>query len=217
MPTETTPLAGHHNVVPPDPTAYHFDQALLPVNWTVCGVRLRPFSLGHYVLLKHIGNPMLENEETDLPDNDKLCWFFCALLICASDYKSNIAMLEDMDSLKATMDAMITNLTNQMADAPEWNIFEHLRNFRAYVNYYMSVPIYFKEREDDSPTPTGIDWVQQLFFVMLKQGYQEADILDMNFKKLLYLWCSHAETEGAIKVIDRQGLDQLARAKGLIK
>lgn len=199
-----------------DPTAYHFDQALLPVNWTVCGVRLRPFSIGHYVLLKHVGNPMLEAEEPEMPDDEKLCWFLQTLLICASDYTSNMAMLEDQQSHRETMEKLVDNLMANMAADQNWNIFEHLRNFRKYVNYYMEPPIYFKERNDTSPIPSGLDWIQNLFMVMLKSGYSEDTILDMNFKKLLYLWCSYAEGEGAIKVIDRGGLEQIARAKGLI-
>jgi hypothetical protein len=216
MPTETPPLAGRHPIRPPDPTAYHFDQALLPVCWTVCGVRLRPFSIGHYVLLKNVGNPMLDQEEPELPDDDKICWFLQTLLICASDYKSNMAMLEDPDSHRETMDKLVDNLLANMKADPNWNLFEHLRNFNRYVNWYMDVPIYFKEREGSKGLPSGIDWIQNLFMVMLKAGYSEDEILDMNFKKLLYLWCSHAESEGAIKVIHRQGLEQLARAKGLI-
>lgn len=203
---------------PPDPVAYHFDQALLPVRWTICGVVLRPFSLGHYILLKNIGNPMLESEETDLADNDKLCWFLQTILICASDYKSNIAMLEDFPSHKETMERLIENLLKNMEADPRWNIFEHLRNFRAYVNYYMEVPIYFKERDDSaSPTPSGTDWLQNLYFTLKRHGgYSEEEILDMNMRKVLYLWCGYAESEGSIKVIDRQSLEQLARSKGLL-
>ena len=200
-----------------DPTAYHFDQALLPVTWDICGVRLRPFSMGHYIILKNIGNPMLDNSETNIADDEKLCWFFQTLLICASTYEDNIEMLQNLESHKETMDKLVANLMKVMESDPHWNIFEHLRSFRDYVNFYMDVPVYFNEHESKEVTKSGIDWVQNLYFTMKKHGgYSESEIMNMNFKKLLYVWCSYAESEGSIKVINKQDLQQLARARGLI-
>jgi hypothetical protein len=196
--------------------AYSFDTALVPVVWCVCGVKLRPFCLGHYLLLKHIHNPMMDDDETEATMEQTLLWFFETLLLCAATYEDGLSILGDDELHKETMGEFTENLNDNMKAEPGWNIFDKLRLFREYIAYYMQFPWYTEERESKNVTPSGTDWTQNLYVTFKKLGYTESQILNMPMRKLFYEWCSFAEGEGAIKVMNKMDVEMLARARGLI-
>ena len=201
---------------PKDFTAYHFETAVLPPKWSICGVELRPFSLGQFVLLKYIHCPMLDDEAEATLENT-LAWFFETLLICAATYEDSVAMLNDEALHKKTMDEFTANLLKNIKADPGWNIYEKLRAFREYVDYHMTIPFYTEERtQKDNGAPSGTDWMQNLFLTFKKFGYSESEIFNMSMRQIFYIWCSEAEMQGAIKVMNCLDLSNLARQKGLL-
>jgi len=199
-----------------DPTAYHFGTALIPANYTICGVKLLPFSLGHYILLQQTYNPIVSNDVQEMPLADTLYWFFQAILICALPYEDNIAIMNDDKRWSELCEQFTVNLKKNMDADPSWNIYNKLKLFKDYINFYMDIPIYTEEKSSKKEQPSGTDWLQNIYLTFKKLGYKESEIINMNFRKLFYEWCSYAEAEGAIKVWNKMDLQSLARAKGLL-
>lgn len=125
-------------------------------------------------------------------------------------------MLADDSLHKELLQDFTKNLQKNMKAEKDWNIFSKLALFKEYLNYYMDVPVYNEEHETKAPIPSGTDWKQNIFLIFKKLGYKESDILNMNFKRLFYEWCSYAESEGAIRTWNKQDLTMLARSKGLL-
>lgn len=199
-----------------DPTAYRYCKALIPVNWTICGVVLRPFSLGHFLILEQIQNPIINESERGLNITDGMYWFFQALIVCAQDYKENIYTLSTDETQKEVFDKFTVNLLKNMDCDKSWNIFDKFKLFKEYMAYYMDIPIYSEEKtSNDNKMPSGTDWKQNIYLTFKKLGYSEEEILNMPFKRLFYEWCSHAESEGAIKVMNKYDLDSLNFMKGI--
>jgi hypothetical protein len=215
---------------PIDFTAYFFDTALLPPRWNICGVQLRPFCLGHYIILKNIHSPMMSPaDETGSEPSagakrrdvaEDMAWFFQALIICAATYDDNLAILQDEELHKKTMADFADNLKKNMDIDPHWNIYDKLRDFREYVDWHMTVPFFTEEHQARSAaqntSPSGTDWVQNIYLIFKKFGYNETEILNMNMRQIFYIWCSEAEMQGSIKVFNRMDVEQLARLKGMI-
>jgi len=200
-----------------DYTAYQFDTAILPPKFTICGVRLLPFCLGHFLLLRQLNNPIIEETPKEVTFQDGIYWFFNALLICGLSFEDNIELLCDEKLMEKTYHLFTTNLLKNIESEPSWNLFEKLTLFKSYMNYHMDMPLYTEENKPaKDKAPSGIDWTQNIYVTFKKLGYKESEILNMNFRKLFYEWTSHAESEGAITVWNKQNLDQLARAKGLL-
>ena len=198
-----------------DMTAYKYGSALIPPTWTICGVILRPFSMGSFLILESIGNPIIEDKPIEMDMATSMYWFFQALLICASSYDENIRVLGNEELHMKTFEEFSQNLIKNMDADPEWNIFHKINLFKEYMNYYMDIPIYTEENSKKETTPSGTDWKQNIYLTFKKLGYSEAEILNMNFRKLFYEWCSYAEAEGAIKVWNAMDVFSFKRLKGI--
>ena len=199
--------------MPKDFTSYRFSDAVLPDKFVICGVELRPFCLGHFILLEHLNNPILNQEATDIALEDGMYWFFLALLVCSFTYDDAVELLNNEDEFKRISDQFFTNLTRNLEVEADWNIFSKMQLFKNYLRYYMDMPIYTEETSADVTTPSGTDWKQNLFLIFKKLGYKEKDILNMNMKKMFFEWCSYAEAEGAIKVMNRMDIDRLQQLR----
>lgn len=196
-----------------DLISYRYSDALLPNKFVICGVALQPFCLGHYMLLQHVQNPILNDTAVDVSIEDGLHWFFLALLICSFTYEEALQLLNDEEVFAKVSSEFFDNLSKVMKADEGWNFFAKMNLFKEYLRYYMEMPIYTEETDASGGVPSGTDWTQNMFLIFKKLGYPESAILNMNMKKLFYEWCSYAEAEGAIKVMNRIDIEGLKRLK----
>ena len=196
-----------------DLVAYKYVDAVLPKKFRICGLELKPFSLGHYLLLEKSGNPFINPtaEETSL--SDSIYYLFHALLVCALTFENNILVQEDDKAYSKLTIEFFDNLKKNIESDKNWNIVMKIKEFENYMKYHMDMPIYTEENCGDSGVPSGTDWKQTIFIVFKKMGYTDSEILNMNFKKLFYEWTSWAEGEGGIKVMNKIDLEQLKKLK----
>jgi hypothetical protein len=72
-----------------DTTAYKFGSTLIEPTPICCGVQLRPFSMGHLILLRDVLHSVLLSAETKEVGNEfGVVEFFKAILICAMTYEN---------------------------------------------------------------------------------------------------------------------------------
>ena len=186
-------------------TAYFYDEALIPRTFTVCGIEMKPFCLGHLILLERIKSPVLASDVTEVSIQQGLTDFFTALTICALTYEEGLQVLKDDEYSKKVMDVMIKAISNNMeAESKEWNIYHKTNMFKLYMTYFMEMPSYSVEQKNSHKT--GLDWKIGIWQVFKKMGYSETDILNMNMRRLFYEWCQWGESEGGIKVMNSESL-----------
>jgi hypothetical protein len=198
-------------------TAYYFDSALMPPNFVICGVKLRPFCLGHYLILRHLKNPVISEDIKDVNGIEGIYWILHAIVVCALTYEQNLELLQDDNKLKETFEGFCENFIKLIDTETGWNIHQKLTLFKQYLAYHFSIPMYEEEIKDEAK-PTGIDWTQGIYTILKQDlGYTESEILNMAMRKLFYEWCSIGERNGCLKVFSKTSLTQYAVAKGLIK
>jgi hypothetical protein len=191
-----------------DYTQYKYEDALIPQTYTICGIILKPFCLGHIMLLERINNPFISAEEQTVSKVDGLYYFFLALLICGHSFEDGKQLLDDIKLLEQTAKAFCDNLIVQMGNEPEWNYFSKFNMFKAYMKYYLDMPFYDKLNSETGGNPldnvpSGTDWKNSIFITFKKLGYTQTQIVNMSLKKLFYEWTAYAESEGAIKVANK--------------
>lgn len=196
---------------PLDYTAYRFSDAIIPKTFTICGVELKPLCLGHLMMLEKTENPMVSKVEVEMNMSDSMYWFFSAILICGLSYEDNIKYHNDDKLYKELMDEFSANLLQNIENDKNWTIFEKLQAFKQYMNYHFDMPFYTEERVNDDKIPSGSDWKQNLYLIFKKLGYSDTEIYNMNIRRLFYEWCSYAESEGGIKVMNRYDLQSLGK------
>ena len=197
-----------------DLTQYNYGEAIVPPQTIICGVQLKPFCLGHVILLEQLKNPLLSEIPTDAELNDGLLNFFVALLICALDYENGIKLISNVDTFKDEMDMFCHNLQRNMKEDKDWNFLNKIALFKYYMKYYLDMPLYTESSsKGEEGTGSGTDWKNSIFIIFKKLGYTEKDILNMSLKKLFYEWTAFAESEGAISVMNKWDYEQIKRLK----
>lgn len=194
----------------PDYTAYRYTDAVIPITFSICGVELKPLCLGHLLVLEKLENPIISKEEISCNMEEGMLWFFNALLVCALSYEDNIKYLNDDTLYKELIDEFTVNLLINIEKDKDWNIFAKIQLFKEYMNFHLDIPIYTEERTDNS-LPSGTDWKQNIYLVFKKMGYKDKEIYNMNIRRLFYEWCSYAESEGGIKVMNRYDLQMMGK------
>ena len=195
-------------------TAYFYDEALMPPTFTICGMKLRPFCLGHFLILRQLKSPLNGENEIEVNFTDGIYWLFHALIVCALSYEDNLELLNDDDKFASIFKEFSDKLVKNMELDKNWNIHEKLMLFKQYMAYFMEMPMYTGEGEGSTKAPSGTDWCSNIFVIFKSHlGYTESEILNMNFRKLFYEWCNYAEENGAIQVSNKTTLAQHRLAK----
>jgi len=193
-----------------DLTQSSYSSALLTDDYTICGVKMKPFCLGHIVILEALQNPLIDSDVKDVAVDDGLCQFFLALLICALTYEEGVQLLNDSKLFSEISAQFCDNLQKNMDEDENWNIHSKLNLFKNYMSSYLnSMPYYNETQKQNTDAPSGNDWKTSIFIVFKKLGYSESEILNMNIRKLFIEWAGYAESEGVVKICNKHEANQL--------
>lgn len=189
---------------------FNYSNAINPKVFTVCGVELKSFCMGHYLLLEQVNSPFL----TDDP-NSEIDWvsgisqFYLTLLICAQSYEDGLTMLNNEKLMEKSCKQFVKNLKKTMKKERDWNIYSKIGSFKEYITYFTEMPVFQVERKNNG-MGSGIDWKQTLFTIAKNEwGYSDSEILNMPLRRLFSEWCSYAEKNGGIRVQTAEELRML--------
>ena len=189
-------------------TAYNFSDVAVRRDFVVCSVRLKPFCLGHIILLEKLASPLIQAETESVDIASGLAHFFFALLICSMTYEDGVTFLTDPEAMSQVTNDFVSSLQKQMEQDTNWNCFDKIRLFEEYMQYYLA-PVYYDEmRSGNDGVPSGLDWKTPLIISFKKIGFSESDTLNMAFNKLNYVWTAYAESEGAVKAWNAETVKQ---------
>ena len=197
-------------------TITDYTEAFQPKTFSVCSWTLKPFCLGHYILLEKINSPVTKDVEEDenptfnLSANEqyeKLANFFMAVFICTMDYKLADKVLNNDSMLAKTVKSFMDKVNDDMK-RPRWNYPMEFYRFKSYIKYYFDIPPFDTLFKNDK-APSGTDWKQNIFVLFRKLGYDDDQILNMSFKRIFMEWTSEAESAGGIRVLNKYEVNQL--------
>lgn len=163
---------------------------LIPEPHCVLGTLLRPFSLGHHLLLTKLGSPFASEPAADAtPDQLGI-----AVFICAAPYTESLAAL-----LRGEWETEFKRWQKQIRPglfAPRWQHHLELERFRDYLSDgYRRAPVW---RHDAA---TGIrfsaPWECLLKSRLVAGGYSEAEVLEKYLPAAWYDYHTLAEISQA--------------------
>ena len=199
-----------------DTKANSFAESLIPPTHIVCGVELRPFSMGHWTFLDSYQSPLLQSElypeevsSDDPAENYKNCvrHILLLVLVCGHNYEDNKRLIDEVEFFNSTRTALEDNISDYIRKTKHWNIFIEINKVKEYLNYYINSMPSFVEKGPPS-APSGIDWMQNLYAVMKNEyGYTESQIMNMSMKRMYSEWVTFAAKSGAILVKTKQQID----------
>ena len=168
------------------PAADYFT-ATLPEPWQILGLRLRPFSLGHYKLLRRFDCAFVSDTER----NATLADLTLGVLCCSKTPRDFLAFIE---------------LPTFADDCKEWGksigVFDvpaKAKMFFDYIEAHSVVPKYW---EEEKTGVSGAHWAQCLEVTLRgKLGWTGAEIDSEPLSKAFADYFKHAENEGSIKLM----------------
>ena len=168
------------------PAADYFT-ATMPEPWQILGLRLRPFSLGHYKLLRRSDCAFVGEGERGATLEDLVF----GVLACSMTPAEFTAFIDAPDYI---------------AKVEEWgdkirlfDLVEKSKLFKEYIEANSVMPKYWEEKECGE---SGAHWAQSLEVCLRsKLNWTAQEIDEQPLSKAFHDYFKHAESEGAIKLM----------------
>lgn len=167
--------------------------------WTVAGIKLEPFSLGHALILESIDSPFLDLREPEFED------FMFALWICSRRVKPS----ENTIRLKLPLNWRIASyFLRKLAEKNKARILRSMSALQDYIfeSLWFKPPISTRDNKlcRTSTCPSMIPMKRAL---MSSWGYSEAEVYNMPLRQAKIEQCAWLEHEGALKFTTQSDLD----------
>jgi len=210
-------------------------KASVPEPYTILGLRLRPFALGHFLLMRRFGCAYAEDRERAMSNpSDLIKDFIMALVICSLTYED---FLEAISSDKlvvsskrfkwfgAEVQRVVSfrkwlahwgKVVSKASQSKDFVVLDKLALFRAYLNDGMEVPLFWEgDANEDAPT-SGAHWTQSVLLVLTGElGYTQSEALNAPLSKALADYFRFAERNGLVTLMTDEEVEEAqAQLKG---
>jgi hypothetical protein len=175
--------------------------AIMPEPFQILGLRLRPFSLAHYQLLRRFGCAFVSETEAAATTPDLIF----GVLACSMVPSEFLAwtITDDYESE--------VRIWGEKIGVVDVNAKAKL--FKDYIEAHSVIPKYWEERSGGS---SGAHW-SQCVEVMLrsKLGWTTQDLETKPLSQAFADYFKHAENEGAVKLMTPDEIAFISEQKGL--
>ena len=193
-----------------------FAERLIPNNYTILGLSLKPFSLGHVFLMQKHGCAFVEGENAQVNVDDLIL----GLCICSRSHKDFNEFIEDEKSIEwcrkwseavktMTRDRGFTKwyrkLFRLQPRNTEFNLNHECKTFMQYMKAGIKEPRFIREKEQEMVFGEVIpnDPYQNLRHLMIKEfRYNAENVMDVPLASALSDYYKHAEVNGEITILN---------------
>jgi len=185
--------------------------AAIPTPVSVLGIRLRPYSLGHVLLLSRFDNAFVMGGRPALED------VIQGIVICSQTYAE---ALRDMDNPK--LPSLVGKWQRSLQPRYWWggrkpelgfSPAQAAKQFVEYLRAGSSFPIFSVPQDKKSNDPLHVPLVQTVkVYLMSKLNFSEAELLDRPWGLCLWDYFTSHAMEGNCKICDTTD-DEALRAK----
>jgi hypothetical protein len=184
----------------------NFLTALIPDPAWCLGVRLRPFSLGHLVLLRRVNSPFVSREgQVVLGD------LILAVILCADDFADGAEWLARMDHQS---DADRETLADWGKKAATLDLDEEATAFIAYIRAADKMPEVFHSSTSGQVQEIGAPFWQIVYLTLHKQtNLRDVEIWNQPLGKTYCDYIALREQEQVLRIKSEQDeeIERLAR------
>lgn len=193
--------------------------ACYPDEVNILGLQLKPFCLGHYILMRRFECNYAAEGESQLDFGD----FLLGLVICSMTYEENIQFFNQKPIPFCSLDNFKScgfgwYISKKMGRAfwevlcwghkvkkmskrdKTFNIYSKIQQFNKYITEGQRMPMYFELNKNNAPSNSH--WSTSLKITMMGElGYTESQVLNTPLVQLFAEYCRYAESQGAIELM----------------
>jgi hypothetical protein len=174
-------------------------RATLPEPYTILGLRLKAFCLGHYFLMRRFDcafsddNPEGRGGVADL---------LLGLCICSRTYQEFLEFIEDPGAFEGWLNHWGREVKRAIKRDKHFNMFEKFLSFRRYMNEGTQVPKYWEGDNSGEAASSGAHWSQSVLLVLTGElGYSQNEALNLPLSKALADYFKFAERNGLVTLM----------------
>ena len=188
-----------------------FYLAAIPEPRTILGLRLRPFSLGHIILLQRLESAFVCG---GIPDYGDLA---LTVLICASTYEEGIAHLDNPD-----LRDELGRWSKQLTGADKWSvrlgfrkptkidIAEKAKALSDYISEGSKIPNYQFNPSDFVEISCPSAQIVKVT-LMKEMKFTENEILNRSWALCLWDFVTLKAISGSLKMVDNNDIEEALR------
>lgn len=187
-------------------------RAAVPEPWTILGLRLRPFSAGHLILLHRAESAFAIGGEASFED------LAFAVFICSQTFESAVKCFSDPD-LPKLMRAWHKKLTNRgLFRKPRTiDLFGKSEEFRSYMDEGCKYPDYiYKGGTSDIGDVPAVQFVKA--FLLSRTSMTESEFLNRPWALSIWDFLTIQSQEGHVRLCNEETIaDAQAAAANVAK
>jgi hypothetical protein len=183
----------------------HYIEALIPKQFVVLGVKLLPYCLGHFFLMKKYKCGFAEEDENVFGDFIDI---LSAVAICSRTYEEGLLYCQELDdygngklSTKPESVKWNEQWAKQIRKAlkkygKEYNIFEEVSKIKSYMRHGIVVPKFYNNTQNNN-TPSGAHWTTNVLNTLVSEcNYNQSEAMNVSLARGLVDYFKHAEKNG---------------------
>ena len=168
------------------PAADYFT-ATMPEPWQILGLRLRPFSLAHYKLLRRFDCAFV----SEMPREAARADLLLGVLACSMTPGEFLKFIETP--------SYESDLKEWGEKAGAFDLDERAEMFQAYIDAHSIIPKYWEEKDGGT---SGAHWSQCVEVCLRsKLNWTSEDLETKSLSEAFADYFKHAENEGAIRLM----------------
>jgi hypothetical protein len=197
--------------------------AAYPEPWQVLGVKLLPFSFGHFLKLHRLNCAFVSESEQAASIGDLLL----GIVVCSMRSHPDPEQDPFWQWLHRDRPAGFWNglwwklrmhrLTQAELDILRWGkrvgVFDlkaKAQMFADYIKHHSELPPYVEEPTDMPPRESGAHWAQSVISALVaKCGYTQLEAYNVVMSKAMADFFKHAENEGSIRLLSPEIVEAL--------
>lgn len=196
---------------------HSYVNAHFPKPQMVLGNILKPFCLGHLLILKELDSPFTDESQQRVVSFDELV---AAAIVCTSTFEESKALINDGNSFEKECAKVKEAIHKQLEGDVSGSV--HIQNatyaFAEYVTTNFTEPPAYVVETENTGTTSGTYWMQTYINVLCKEcGYSRTEAWNLPIDLAIreYLW--FVEREGSIRLLTDQELELIRDAEELNK
>lgn len=201
------------------PTNWNYANAVWPESlykeFRILGIRLKPISIAHLLLLEHFHSPFITGEFSKDPKTSQAHLLFAALVCSMTDIEF-IQFFKQDDYQQQILNYGIALQAKNPADFDEMGLLKgelfesEFNRLHKYINDAVPLIPYKSNIEDDSDTELAYHGLQNLLLSALKCGYSDNEALNLPVSRIRMDVYKSIQDTGAISIItDKDEQDRI--------
>ncbi len=202
--------------------------ALIPEPYTILGMELKPYSLGHFFLMRKFSCGFANENENALGDISDL---ILGLAICSQTYEGFLNCIETNNIQIGThskyylFGPQVPTVIKYTDWIAEWgrlvekklkekniiNMLECINMFKTYMRDSIVIPKFWETEHGEDAPSSGAHWTQSVLSILTSDcGYSQSEALNIPMSRALSDYFKFSERNGMLTLMNDDELEQIA-------